>query len=69
MNLRDYKIILYRQDNGDFVAEVPCLPACYALSDSREMALAELRNVFAMVADEYRESGRILPPDSTEVFK
>jgi len=68
MDLKDYKIILYRQDNGDFVAEVPCLSACYALSNSRELALAELENVFAMVADEYRESGRSLPPDSTEIL-
>jgi hypothetical protein len=31
MKFEDYKIILYRQENGSWVAEIPALPACYAL--------------------------------------
>jgi predicted RNase H-like HicB family nuclease len=49
------------------VAEVPAVPGCYALMNTREEALAELNNVFAMVADEYREKGLPLPKDTTEI--
>ena len=68
VKFEDYKIVLYRQDDrSGWVAEIPALPACYALMKTREEALAELANVFSMVADEYREKGQQLPADSTEI--
>ena len=42
MKLEDYKTILYRQEGGSWVAEIPAIPGCYALMDTRETALAEL---------------------------
>ena len=66
--MEDYKIILYRQENGSRVAEIPAIPGCYALMKTREEALAELPNVFSMIEDEYRENGRFLPTDSTEIL-
>ena len=42
MGLDDYKVVLYRQDDGSWVAEIPALGGCYALMDTREAALAEL---------------------------
>ncbi|MGH7264564.1 MAG: type II toxin-antitoxin system HicB family antitoxin, partial [Candidatus Rokuibacteriota bacterium] len=35
-----YKIVLYRQDDGSWVAEVPAISGCYALMATREEALA-----------------------------
>jgi predicted RNase H-like HicB family nuclease len=35
--------------------------------ETREEALAELPNVFSMIADEYREKDQKLPADSTEI--
>jgi predicted RNase H-like HicB family nuclease len=67
MKLEDYKTILYRQVDGSRVAEIPAIAGCYALMETREAALAELSLVFAMIADEYREKGRKLPADSTEI--
>ena len=67
MKFEDYKIILYRQENGSWVAEIPSIPGCYALMKTREEALAELQNVFSMLEDEYREKGLQLPADSTEI--
>ena len=67
MTLQDYKIVLYRQEDGSWVAEVPALPGCYALMDTREEALAELTRVFDMLAQEYREKGVSLPKDTTEI--
>ena len=67
MTVDDYKTILYRQDDGSWVAEIPSLPGCYALMSTREEALAELAGVFRMISEEYREKGLSLPADSTEI--
>ena len=67
MTLHDYKTILYRQEDGWWVAEVPSVFGCYALMSTREEALAELEKVFAMIAEEYREKGIPLPADTIEI--
>jgi predicted RNase H-like HicB family nuclease len=67
MDLHDYKTVLYRQEDGSWVAEIPAIPGCYALMPTRESALAELSAVFDMLAEEYREKGVSLPADTTEI--
>jgi predicted RNase H-like HicB family nuclease len=67
MGFDDYKVVLYRQDDGSWVAEIPAVGGCYALMDTREAALAELEQVFALIAQEYQDGGRALPKGTTEV--
>ena len=67
MTLHDYKTVLYRQDDGSWVAEIPAIAGCYALMETRESALVELSKVFEMIAEEYREKGTPLPADTTEI--
>ena len=67
VTIEDYKTILYRQEDGSWVAEIPAISGCYALMPTREAALAELTEVFNMIATEYRERRRPLPSDSTEI--
>jgi predicted RNase H-like HicB family nuclease len=67
MKLENYKTILYRQEDGAWVAEIPAISGCYALMDTRESALAELTQVFNMITEEYREKGINLPADTTEI--
>ena len=67
MRFEDYKIVLYRQENRSWVAEIPAIGGCYTLMKTREEALAELANVFSMIEEEYREKGQKLPADSTEI--
>jgi predicted RNase H-like HicB family nuclease len=50
-----------------WVAEIPAIPGCYALMETREAALAEFTKVFEMIAEEYREKGKSLPTDTTEI--
>ena len=64
MKLEDHKTVVYRQQDGSWVAEIPAIAGCYALMDTREAALAELSNVFAMIQEEYREKGLTFPPTS-----
>jgi predicted RNase H-like HicB family nuclease len=67
MSFKDYKIVLYAQEDGSWVAEIPAIPGCYALMPTREEALTELPKVFEMIAAEYREKGLSLPADTTEI--
>ena len=67
MSIGDYKTILYRQEDGSWVAEIPAIPGCYALMPSREEALAELNRVFEMISEEYTEKRLPLPADTTEI--
>ena len=67
MRLQNYKIVLYRQDDDSWVAEIPAISGCYALMPTREDALAELAKVFDMISEEYREKGLPLPKDTTEI--
>lgn len=67
MKVKDYKTVLYRQEDGSWVAEIPAISGCYALMPRREEALGELVKVFEMIAQEYREKGLSLPADTTEI--
>mgnify|MGYP001595763094 CR=1 FL=1 len=67
MDLGDYKTVLYRQEDGSWVAEIPAIPGCYALMGTREAAVEELGRVFEMIVDEYRERNLPLPKDTTEI--
>ena len=66
-SLDAYKIVLYRQDDASWVAEVPAISGCYALMPTRGEALEELSHVFDMIAEEYQERGTPLPEDTTEI--
>ena len=68
MKLEDYKTVLYRKEDGSWVAEIPAISGCYAPMPTREEALAELVKVFKMIAEEYREKGTPLPADTTEII-
>ena len=67
MRLDDYKVVLYRNQPDGWVAEIPAIPGCYALMMTREEALAELEQVFEMIAAEHRVQGLALPVDTTEI--
>ena len=61
MTVENYKIVLYRQEDGSWVAEIPAISGCYALMPTREEALEELKPVFQMISEEYWERGLVLP--------
>ena len=67
MTLADYKVVLYRQIDGAWIAEVPAIGGCYALMDTREAALEELKRVFQLIAEEHAERGQPLPTDTTQI--
>jgi predicted RNase H-like HicB family nuclease len=67
VTLDDYKVVMYRNQPEGWVAEIPAIRGCYALMPTREEALAELGQVFEMIAAEYRDKGLTLPADTTAI--
>ena len=61
-DLLRYTIVI-RPDNGTFVAYVPAIPGCHAVGKTPGEAQGELTHVFEMIAEEYAQEGRPLPPD------
>jgi predicted RNase H-like HicB family nuclease len=66
--LAAYKIVLYAQEGGGWVAENPAIGGCYALMDTRDEAIKELEKVFRMIQQDYAKSGKPLPVDRTELL-
>ena len=66
MSFDDYKAVLYRNQPGGWVAEVPAIPGCYALMPAREEALIELAAIFQLISEEYEGRNQPLPSDITE---
>lgn len=67
MSFDDYKVVLYRNQPDGWVAEIPSISGCHALMPTAEEALAELAEVFGIIEEEHRESGKPLPQDTTEI--
>ncbi len=64
----EYKAVLYRPDDGSWVAEIPAIPGCYVPMTSREATLAELAKFFALIAEQFRQKGQQLPAETTEII-
>ena len=67
MNFDDCSVVLDRQDDGSWVAEITAAGGCYASMDTREAALEELRQVFDLIALEHHEDGLTLPTEPIEI--
>ncbi|MBI3473430.1 MAG: type II toxin-antitoxin system HicB family antitoxin [Candidatus Solibacter usitatus] len=59
--MTDYETIVYPREDGVWIAEVPAMPGCWAIGESRADALWEVGKVFQVFADDYRQTGRALP--------
>ena len=63
VDLHSYTVVIKPDDNGTYVAYVPAIPGCHALGRTPAEAQTALADVFAMIAEEYEEEQRKLPPD------
>jgi len=68
VQFEDYKIVLYRQKDNTWVAEIPAIKGCYAVMAEFSDALRELKRVFGIIEEEYRLKGLSLPKDTTRIM-
>jgi len=68
MNFENYKVVLYRQSDGSWVAQIPAIAGCHAVMPTRDGALDELHSVFEMIEEEHQERGEPMPQDKELVY-
>lgn len=59
--VRSFHVILSPQPDGGFFVECPSLPGCYSQGDTREEALANIREAILLVLDDLQELGQPIP--------
>jgi len=57
-------VVLVAQPDGGFFIECPSLPGCYSQGDTREAALANIREAILLVLEDLEETGEPVPPSS-----
>ena len=56
-----YTVLLEPEEDGGFVVSVPALPGCISQGDTREEALANIREAIAVYVEDCREAGDPAP--------
>ena len=59
-----YTVVLERQSDGGFVASVPALPGCVTEGDSREQALANIREAIEVYIEDCVAAGDPVPQEA-----
>jgi predicted RNase H-like HicB family nuclease len=68
VQFEDYKIVLYKQQDNTWVAEIPAIKGCYAVTPTMDAVIPELRRVFGIIEQEYQVKGLALPVDTTNIM-
>ena len=68
MQFEDYKIVLFKQQDNTWVAEIPAIKGCYAVTPTLDAAVPELKRVFGIIEQEYIVKGLELPVDTTNIM-
>jgi predicted RNase H-like HicB family nuclease len=63
-----YTVILEQEADGGFVVSVPALPGCVSQGDTREEALANVREAIELYIEDCRESGDPVPTEAGKEY-
>ena len=56
-----YTVVLESEPDGGYVVSVPALPGCVSQGDSRDEALANIREAIELYIEDCREAGDPVP--------
>ena len=56
-----YTITLHQDSNGGFVASAPALPGCVSQGDTRDEALANIREAVELYLEDLKDAGEPFP--------
>lgn len=65
---REFPVVLTPDEDGGFVVECPVIPGCVSQGDTRDEALANIREAIELCLEGQEEEGWLLP-DQIEVTK
>jgi len=60
------RVVIEQDEDDKFVATCPTLPGCVSEGDTREAALANIRDAIAGYLESLRKHGEPVPPPITE---
>jgi predicted RNase H-like HicB family nuclease len=60
-------VLLYPDEDGYIIAEVPSLPGCLSQGETREEALQNIQEAIALHIEVLQERGQPVPDDQVEV--
>jgi len=66
-NLNARKVLLSQDEDGYFVVEVPSLPGCVSQGETREEALANIKEAIDLHIEVLQERDKPVPEDNIEV--
>ena len=62
------KVLLYRDEDGYFIVEVPSLQGCISQGETREEALINIQEAISLHIEVLQERGQVIPNDNIEVI-
>jgi predicted RNase H-like HicB family nuclease len=62
-----YPVVLQREENGRYSVWVPDLPGCASMGDTRDEALANIREAAALYLESLREDRLPVPAGVSEI--
>ncbi len=63
-----YTVVLEKDPDGGFVASVPVLPGCNTQGDTRDEALANIREAVEAYIEDCRAAGEPIPTEDGKEF-
>jgi predicted RNase H-like HicB family nuclease len=63
-----YTVVLEQEPDGGYVASVPVLPGCVRQGDTRDAALADIRDAIEVYLNECRDVGDPVPTEAGREF-
>lgn len=60
-------VLLYPDEDGYIIAEVPSLPGCISQGETREEALRNIQEAIALHVEVLEERGEPIPEDQIEI--
>jgi predicted RNase H-like HicB family nuclease len=60
-------VLLYPDENGYIIAEVPSLPGCISQGETREEALENIQEAISLHLEVLQERGEVIPEDEIEI--
>ena len=61
------QVLVYRGEDVHWVAECPSLPGCVSQGETRDAAIASIKEAIQLYISALEEDGIAVPPESSEV--
>jgi predicted RNase H-like HicB family nuclease len=63
-----YTVVLEKEADGGYSASVPALRGCHSQGDTRDEALANIREAIELYVETLREAGEVVPTEAGKEF-